>query len=464
PSLAAVFDDIIENGTLRVTVNDYAELFHAALASTAARTPHSDARVRILGTLESRLQYADRVVLGGLAEGVWPPETGSDAWLSRPMRLELGLDLPERRIGLSAHDFAQALGNPDIVLSAASRVGGAPTVPSRFVQRLAAVAGQERWNKARKSGEKYLTWARALDRPVRSAPIAMPAPKPPAEARPTQISVTDIENWLRDPYTIYAKHILKLFPLEAIDMPPGGRDRGNIIHGAIADFAQSYPAEMPADAISLLQNFGEKRFAGYEDFPEVKAFWWPRFLRVARWLTEEFEARRRPGINTLYTECYGKLPIPLGGSTFTLTGRADRIERLADGSFAILDFKTGAPPTDPQVRTFLSPQLTLEAAMLRNGAFKEIGKGGSVSQLVYVALGGGEPPGKDRIIDLKDSTPDSHADIALTRLAGLVTRFSDPETPYRPLAHPMWKTHYGDYDHLARVKEWSIGSDSENGE
>ena len=104
--------------------------------------------MRIFGPLEARLVSVDRVVLGGLVEGVWPPETRSDPWLSRPMRLELGLDLPERRVGLSAHDFAQLLGSPEVILTRAAKLGGAPTVASRFTQRLAAVAGETHWKAA----------------------------------------------------------------------------------------------------------------------------------------------------------------------------------------------------------------------------------------------------------------------------------------------------------------------------
>jgi ATP-dependent helicase/nuclease subunit B len=395
-------------------------------------------------------------VLGGLTEGVWPPETGADPWLSRPMRLALGLDLPERRIGLSAHDFAQALGAREVFLSRAAKVAGAPTVASRFVQRLAAVAGEARWQAAREKGERYLAYARALDEPEVSKRIKMPEPKPPLAARPTQLSVTDIENWLRDPYTIYAKHVLRLFPLGAVNAPPDAADRGNIIHGVVGDFAQSFPKELPKDALKRMTALGEKHFAAWQNFPDAKAFWWPRFLRIARWLVESFEPSRRAGLKALHVETFGKLPIELGATRFTLTARADRIEQLDDGSFAILDFKTGDPPSDAQVQSGLSPQLTLEAAILRGSGFPGIARGASVSQLVYVALRGREPGGDCHIVKFKDSSPDTAADIALQRLTGVVAKFAEPETPYRPLAHPMWKTHYGDYDHLARVKEWSL--------
>ncbi len=462
--LVKFFDEIADHGALAVARADYAELFYVALSGQPVRNPPGQARVRILGTLESRLQHVDRVVLGGLAEGIWPPETRTDPWLSRPMRQQLGLDLPERRIGLSAHDFAQALGANEVILSRAAKMAGAPTVASRFVQRLAAVAGEPLWKGALARGEKYLDWARMLDAPDTSERIKMPAPTPPLEARPRQLSVTDIENWLRDPYTIYAKHVLRLFPLDDIDTPPGAADRGTIIHGAVGDFAQKFPGKLPDDAFTQMQSLGAKHFAELEDFPDAKAFWWPRFLRIARWLTETFEPARRAGLTALHAERYVKLDIPVAGGTFTLTARADRVEQLNDGTFAILDFKTGKPPTDGQVQSGLAPQLTLEAAMLRGGAFDGIPKGASVSQLVYVALRGGEPPGEERIVKFEDSDANAQAENALKRLTGVAAKFADLKTAYRPLAHPMWKTHYGDYDHLARVKEWSLTGGADEGD
>src|SRR6478672_10335252 len=190
------------------------------------RPESASAQLHIYGQLEARLTESDRVVLGGLVEGVWPPETRTDPWLSRPMRLELGLDLPERRIGLSAHDFAQLLGTDDVILSHAAKVGGAPAVASRFLHRLEAVAGEARWQAAKAAGEKYVRFARELDRPSRVEPIAQPAPKPPRAVRPQKMSVTAIEDWLRDPYTIYARHILRLNPLDPVDMPLSAADRG----------------------------------------------------------------------------------------------------------------------------------------------------------------------------------------------------------------------------------------------
>jgi ATP-dependent helicase/nuclease subunit B len=453
--LAGALDELATSeaaASLQVEPGDYVELFTAALAGRVVRRPaQAGQRVRILGPLEARLTDSDRIVLGGLVEGTWPPESRTDAWLSRPMRLKLGLDLPERRIGLSAHDFAQLLGAREVFLTHAAKIAGAPTVPSRFLQRLAAVAGT-RWNEARRRGDAYIAWAHELDRPEKVKPEPQPAPKPPRAVRPQSLSVTDIENWLRDPYTIYAKYVLRIAPLDPVDMSPGAAERGSMIHAAIGEFTQSFAKALPADPAAEIIARGKPHFAALEDFPEARAFWWPRFLRIARWFAD-WERQRRPAITDLAAEIRGEIQVANG--IFTLRGIADRIERQADGRYVILDYKTGSARTEKQVRTGLAPQLTLEAAMLRHGGFKDIAAGSSVAQVGYVLLKGGARPGEPKLIDFTEGTPDSQADRALGKLTALAQKFADDDTPYRSLVHPMWTTHYGDYDHLARVKEWS---------
>jgi ATP-dependent helicase/nuclease subunit B len=455
--LAEAFEDLSTSeaaAALAVDTNDYAELFVAALEGRQVRpAPRAGVRVRILGTVEARLTDSDRVVLGGLVEGTWPPESLCDAWLSRPMRQQLGLDQPERRIGLTAHDFAQLLGAPEVILSYPAKTGGAPTVPSRFVQRLAAIAGKERWQTALDRGNAYVGWARELDRPGKISPEPQPAPKPPREVRPPRLSVTDIENWLRDPYTIYAKYILKLAPLDPVDMSPGAAERGTVIHAAVGEFTERYAAGLPPEPERILIEIGVPHFAPLEDFPETRAFWWPRFRRIARWFAA-WEAQRRPGIKEILAEIRGEIDVPLSDGVFKLVGRADRIEQHADGRYVILDYKTGSARSERQVRTGLAPQLTLEAAILRRGGFPGIAPG-SVAQVGYVLLKGGARPGEPKLIDFKDDTTDNQADYALQRLTEIARRFDDQNEPYRSLVHPMWTTHYGDYDHLARVKEWS---------
>jgi ATP-dependent helicase/nuclease subunit B len=461
-ALALAFDEIAEYGSdasFGLLLTDYPDFFRAAIADRVARRPDKPGtRIHIYGLLEARLQNVDRLVLGGLVEGTWPPETRSDPWLNRPMRHDLGLDLPERRIGLSAHDFTQALGAREVILSRPAKLGGAPTVASRFTQRLQAVVGDDRWKEALARGEQYLQWARALDKPdAKPKPILRPQPQPAINLRPTALSVTEIELLLRDPYSIYARHVLRLQPLDAVDTPPGARDRGTVIHEAIGTFTERYKDGLPPDPLQELLQLGKEGFASLEDFPDARAFWWPRFLRVAKWFAA-FDQDRRAGLTKLDAEVGAELEIPLGnGVTFKLRTRADRIEHLSNGLYAILDYKTGQVPTAPQVKSGLSPQLTLEGAILRKGMFAGIPAGSSIAEYSYVQLRGGEPPGEPKPILWKDSTPDIEADHALERLEAVLLRFAEPDTGYASRERPMFMGRGGgDYDHLARVREWSL--------
>ncbi|MGH6753595.1 MAG: double-strand break repair protein AddB, partial [Bradyrhizobium sp.] len=447
---------------LMVPLGDYPELFQTAFMDRMVRRPESaSAHLHIYGQLEARLTESDRVILGGLVEGVWPPSPRIDPWLSRPMRHELGLDLPERRIGLSAHDFAQLLGHTDVILTHAAKVGGAPAVASRFLHRLEAVAGEERWKQATRAGEDYVRFASELDRPTKIEPIPQPEPKPPRETRPLKLSVTAIEDWLRDPYTIYARYILRLDPLDPVDMPLSAADRGSAIHEALGEFTKTFADTLPPQPALALRGIGEKFFAPLMERPEARALWWPRFQRIAAWFAE-WELARRGHISRIDAEIGGKIPIHLdNGRVFYLSARADRIEQRADGRFAILDYKTGQPPTGKQVRMGLSPQLTLEAAILREGGFDGIGADSSVAELAYVRLSGNNPPGEHRSLELKirnndtPQPPDEAADYALAELEKLIRKFEDENQAYTSLNLSMWSNRYGAYDDLARIKEWS---------
>jgi ATP-dependent helicase/nuclease subunit B len=464
-ALASAFDDLVGakrlSGVL-VQLADYPDVFQTAFADRMIRRPDSPgARLHIFGQLEARLTENDRVILGGLVEGVWPPAPRIDPWLSRPMRHELGLDLPERRIGLSAHDFAQLLGTADVILTHSAKVGGAPAVASRFLHRLEAVAGEARWKTAKALGEKYVQYAAELDRPEKVEPIAQPAPRPPRDTRPLRLSVTAIEDWLRDPYTIYARYILKLDPLDPVDMPLSAADRGSAIHDALGEFTQRFAAALPDDPVRALREIGGRHFAPLMERPEARALWWPRFQRIAAWFAE-WELARRGNIAAINAEIRGEIGISLDNArTFMLAARADRIERRPDGSFAILDYKTGQPPTGKQVRMGLSPQLTLEGAILREGGFGDIPAGSSVGELVYVRLSGNNPPGEQKTLELKirpndtPQEPNAAADYARQELEKLIRKFEDESQPYTSLNLSMWANRYGTYDDLARIKEWS---------
>jgi len=442
---------------------DYPAALDALMAGRTVRPRFGrHPRLHIWGPLEARLQSADVMVLGGLNEGGWPPEPETDPWMSRPMRRDFGLPQPERRVGLSAHDFAQAVCAPTVVLTRARRVEGAPAVPSRWLLRLDAVLdaaglGDERW-----PGGDWLDWMDALDAKDDDTPGPMterPLPRPKVEARPRKLSVTQIGTWMRDPYAIYARRILRLEPLDPIDAAPGGADRGKFIHDALEAFLRDVPGQLPDDALQRLLAAGHEAFAAALDRPGVWAFWWPRFERIAKWVIER-ERERRPALVGGLAEVRGELPIDAPAGEFLLTAKADRIDRRADGAIDIIDYKTGAVPTAKQVDAGFEPQLPLEAAIARGGGFERLGKV-EVASLQYWRLRGGAQAGS--IEQAGKDAPEDLAEAALDGLAKLIAKFDDPATPYAPIPRAAYAPRFNDYAHLARIAEWSAagGEDAE---
>jgi ATP-dependent helicase/nuclease subunit B len=449
----------------RIDGAEWPALLQALMAARVVRPAYGrHPRLFIWGPLEARLQSADLLVLGGLNEGAWPAESEEDPWLSRPMRRGFGLPALERMIGLSAHDFAQAAAAPAVIFTRATKVDGTPTVPSRWLARLdAMLAKDQRWEAARQTD--YPAWRRALDAPAAVRPRDPPAPRPPLAARPRQLSVTEIETWVRDPYAIYARRILRLRPLDDIDADPGALERGQKIHEALDQFLRQWPGALPDDAAQQLTAIGERCFGAWLARPAVRGLWWPRFERLAEWFIGFERGRRAAGIAALATEIKGRTTLPGAGGDFTLTAKADRIDRLPGGALAILDYKTGAAPPYAEVASGLSPQLPLEAAMAIAGGFPGIGAN-PVGELAFVRLTGGELAGEYLAVEPsgRDKAPLDAAQLAAKSIAGLgklIARYDDPATPYLSRPRPRW-VKYGDYDHLARVKEWSVAFGEES--
>ncbi|MGH7555253.1 MAG: double-strand break repair protein AddB, partial [Longimicrobiales bacterium] len=379
-------DIVLEDG------RDYAELFFELAGKRAVRPRYTrQKRLAILGPLEARLLDFDLVVMGGLNEGTWPREAATDPWLSRPMREALGLEPPERRTGLAAHDVATLAASRSVLLTRSLKQSGAPTVASRWVMRIQQLAKGLGLDHQLTARNELLTWARAIDKGAAASRAQRPAPAPPVALRPRQLSVTEIETWLRDPYAIYAKHVLRLRPLEPLDPEPGPPERGRAIHRALELFLRAHPDALPDDALQQLIKIGEESFAANGASNAVLALWRPRFERAARWFISE-HARRRPEIAQSIAETSGKFELPGPAGPFTLTGRADRIDLFPDGSASIVDYKTGRMPTEKQIRTLIAPQLPLEGAMLLAGGFGDT-KASRLRDFVHIKLTGGDPPG-----------------------------------------------------------------------
>jgi ATP-dependent helicase/nuclease subunit B len=457
-----------------LSLADYADSFALLLSGEPPVRPPFDraARIRILGPLEARLLDSERVLLGGLNEGTWPPETHAEAWLSRPMRRRLKLDLPERRIGLTAHDFAQAVSAREVIVSRARKQNGVETVASRFLQRLQAVAPEDAWQAVRDRGGRYLALARALERPSPQTPIKRPEPRPPVATRPARLSVTEIETLIRDPYSIYARHVLRLDPLDEIDADPGATERGTILHEAFSEFARKYPETLPANALDELLAQGEAAFASIKDFPSLLAIWKPRFERAARWLIGiEFERRRE--IEHILAETSGAIEFEAGERTFRLTARADRIEQKRDGTISIIDYKTGDLPSLKQVLIGIAPQLPLEAAIAMSGGFKDAPAAKGIADILVIKPSGGHPPGIISSLNPANATReakaiadergiancDDLAEFARKQVIALLAAFADKDAAYHSIPRPKWRGRFGQYDHLARIKEWSANEE-----
>jgi ATP-dependent helicase/nuclease subunit B len=416
-------------------------------------------RIFIWGLLEARLQAADVMVLGGLTEGVWPPMAEPGPWMNRAMRRLAGLPSPEEAVGLAAHDFvACACAGRLVVLSAPKRRDRAPAVPARWLSRLnGLLAGSKQHLRSHPAP----LWARAIDRPAGDAtPVPPPAPAPAVALRPRRLSVTEIETWLRDPYAIYARHVLGLRRLPPIEESADAADYGRIVHGGLQMFHQRFGITWPADAASQLAICMDAALAKAEMRPALAAWWHPRLRRIAAWVADA-EAQRRAEyrLALIRSEQAGNWRFSAPAGDFTLTGRADRIERMVDGRIAILDYKTGAPPSQKAVEDGLAPQLPLEAAMAAEGAFGPDLAGGAVD-LTYWQISGGFVPGKiHRLFAKHPEKVGESAAVAAEKLHGLVASFDAPGRAYLSQPHPGSAPRFTDYAHLARVPEWAAVDD-----
>ena len=444
---------------VEVTGASYAVLCASLLRQVTVRPAYGQhPRLSLLGPLEARLLHHDLVILGGLNEGTWPPAPPVDPWLSRPMKKEFGLPLPERRIGQSAHDFVQLCAASHVLITRARRVGGAPSVPSRFVLQLETVLQAAGYATAEddvlQPTEPWRSWARHLDAPVGALKtMEPPAPCPPLDARPKKLSVTEISTWMRNPYAIYAKHVLKLRKLDDIDADVTAAEHGTVIHKALETFIQRTMTKWPAQPLELLLEEGRKAFEAYEDRPQVMAFWWPRFERIAQWFVVHEKERRAAGIHPLAVEGDGRMT--LRGGTFTLTGRADRIDLLPNGRIVMIDYKTGTTPTTTQVMAGYEPQLPLLAMIAAVGGFEAIGPKDS-AEVSYWKL---QEKDEAKKITTFAANIDKQIEKAREGLERLLETYGDALTPYEAVPKPHLTPRHNDYAHLSRLAEW--GRDKE---
>ncbi|MFK7941639.1 MAG: double-strand break repair protein AddB [Paracoccaceae bacterium] len=435
---------------------DYPALLRNLLGSEQVRPKprESHPRVAISGPREARMISADLVILAGLEDGTWPALPDPGPWLSRPMRSAVGLPAPERSVGLSAHDFLHGVCGEAVILSRAAKRDGAATVASRWLIRMETlikgVGCETTWNDMQARGAHWCAMARAASRPDASVPrAARPGPNPPAIARPRKLSVTQIEVLVRDAYAIYAREVLQLRPLDPLGRALDARDRGNVLHEILETFVHDtdpWPGEAAARARldAIADHVLQQRVAA----ADLRGTWRARLTRAAEWLIAE-EAKRRNHASPIAMERRGRMELPLPAGPFEITAKADRIDRMLGGQGVVYDYKTGQPPSKKQVSTGMSHQLHLQAAILAAGGFDGLPAmppGGGA----YIGLtGSGDGGDQTEVSDLAE-TLTKHMDEVIALLSAY-----DAGAPYFSRLRPQFITFAGDYDHLARVAEWS---------
>lgn len=449
--LAAFIAELLDNAALlpQVEPHAYPALLELLLHAQTFRPRYgSHPRLHILSPIEARLQRFDRVILAGLNEGTWPAADAADPWMSRPMREDFGLPSSDRGVGQSAHDFAMLAAAPEVILSRAEKIGGTPAIPSRWLVRLKTlVQGLDRPRYEGLACEAHYAQGIALlHRPEAMPELAPPSCVPPASARPRQLPVTAVDMWVRNPYHLYARYILKLRPLDALDQEPDASDYGILIHAAMELLTRRYPSGRIPAVEEELMACGRESFAPMMDRPAVACLWWPRFLAMVPWLAQQEQERRAGGI-TVYGELEGVWPVTVDGQDFTLTARIDRME-VKNGIATITDYKTGTLPSATMIKEGAANQLPLQALIATEGRFR----GGeanpvTVSALEYWRLGGHARKCDIMSMDTALIAP------ARARLEGLIADYAKDETAYAAPLDPA-DERYDDYGHFTRRQEW----------
>ena len=441
-----------ENHSTRYTAHQYRALFAGILERLEVRDDPLQAHpdIAIWGTLEARVQSPDLVIVAGMNEGTWPKVSGHDPWFNRDMRRQCGLMLPERQIGLSAHDFQQALGAEEVVISRSLRDGDAPSVASRWLLRLqnllGGMAGGEAALEAMQArGQRLLDLASILDSPAGPpVPARRPCPSPPLAARARRLSVTGIETLIRDPYASYARTILKLYPLDPLSPTPDARMRGTVLHAILERFVRATMEGLPERAETLYNQCVEDVLTTTVPWPATRALWRQHYHRARAFFLQSEQARRAVGA-PFGTEIKGKRMIKGKAFDVTLTATADRIDITAGGGAVIYDYKAGNPQSVKQIKAF-NVQLPLEGSIADAQGFEGLNARHTAAlELVYLGS-------KPAIVSFK---PEDEVMVDVwQRVVGFINEYQLPEKGYAARLRPELISFEGDYDHLSRRGEW----------
>ena len=445
-----------------ISTSAYCELFESVIAAGEIRAPLAGhPRIAIMGAREAREQGADLVILGSLTDGVWPALAKPDPWLNRAMRKDAGLLLPERQIGLSALDYQIAMAAPEVVITRSVRDAEAETVPSRWLNRLINLInglpdknGPEAYAAMKERGAYWLSLSRRLDalspeqvNDPALKPALRPAPRPPLKSRPDRISLSAVSTLIRDPYSIYARSILRLTPLGPLGAKPDSRDRGTAIHKTLEIFVRDRPfVEARPEARARLLSVASRILSEETPLLSTRLIWLGKLERA---VDQFLSVENKMGGTTLAVESRGS--ILLGDLPFTIHGLPDRIDELPDGRLHLIDYKSGAAPTQAEQKYF-QKQLLLAAAMAERGGFETLGPS-SVARISYIGLTPGKPP-----VETEMTT--EILDDVWNGMINLIRHYMDHRTGYAARRAMAKASTPSDYDHLSRFGEWQTSDEA----
>jgi ATP-dependent helicase/nuclease subunit B len=444
-----IIDELLLHGPAAGTIDlpDYCSILRGILGTSETRDQNiTHSNILIWGTLEARVQSADLVILAGLNDGVWPEPPTPDPWLNRNLRLQAGLLLPERKIGLSAHDFQQAIGAKSVWVTRALRSDDAETVPSRWLNRIANLLsgldkqGGGNWlQDMRQRGAAWLELVEQVEVAPSIDPTPRPSMAPPIHTRPIQLAITDIKHLIRDPYAIYAKHILGLKRLDPLKKSPTAPLRGTVIHDILEAFIKAGPWRTAEQAKIKLLELSQTMLQDLVPWPTARRMWQARVARFADWFAEG-EILRQADLLSSHTEVWGRATVTDTG--FTLVGKADRVDVLHNGTARIYDYKTGPLPSNAQQLHF-DKQLLLEAEILRRGGFEGLNVL-QVAEATYIGVGN----------ETKLAKAPLGEDDVWVKFSALIKSYQNPDQGYTARRAMLMVDEPSDYDQLARYGEW----------
>lgn len=449
-ALSAFVDDLrrhARNVNLAIEADDLPRVLRDAMDRVAVRPPYGGhPRVAIYGLLEARMTRADLVICTGLNEGTWPPRPATDPLLAPGVLRALGVPGADFRIGLSAHDLAGALGAPEVVLTRSLRDLAGPAIASRFLLRVRALLGEDLVE--RHEDRDVVELARALEpAPLELPHYPQPRPCPSPKIRQQDISVTALDRLRSDPYQYYASKLLRLNDLDPLDAAPTPAWQGELAHKILEDWHEGK---------GTLEELAARHLDTMSAHPLMRALWRPRLMKALEWVAQEIQAN--PERTPAAIEQWGEMTV-CGIRVF---GKADRIDTLPGGSLAIVDYKTGSPPTGKQVEEGYAMQLGTIGLIAQAGGFETVK--GDPSRFEYWSLAKakakGHPTGfgyvstpvlegkKKKGIPPEDFLPESERFLhdALDRWILGTEPFTARLNPDAP--------GYDTYDQLMRLAEW----------